>query len=128
MDRAITCARCLADLRTTTSIVSKFNTDWICRDCKTREVAHPKYAEANRAEMEAVRRGDMNYPGIGVPAKLYRPPCKAEEFVVTARLLTRDDPEPVSVSLPESANRYAFPDGSRAAVLPTGAICVLAYA
>jgi hypothetical protein len=47
-----------------------FNTEVLCLDCKEREEQHPRYEEARRAEAEAVRRGDMNFPGIGKPEDL----------------------------------------------------------
>jgi hypothetical protein len=55
------------------STTSYFNTENICMDCARRERAHPKYAEAQRIESEAVKRGDYNFPGIGCPPELYRP-------------------------------------------------------
>ena len=66
------CERCGADLSKTGSIVSKFNLDTICMDCKERERAHPDYAEADAAEVAAVQRGEMNFPGIGLPPDLWR--------------------------------------------------------
>ena len=53
--------------------MSKFNEDTICPDCEEREINHPKYEEAARAEFEAVRAGNLNFPGIGAPADLYQP-------------------------------------------------------
>lgn len=47
--------------------MSKFNTDELCLDCKDYEEEHPGYVEADLAETESVRRGDMNFPGIGLP-------------------------------------------------------------
>ncbi len=32
------------------------------------EQHHPRYEEARRAEAEACRRGDFNFPGIGLEA------------------------------------------------------------
>jgi hypothetical protein len=49
---------------------SMFNTDQICLPCKDREEQHPRYAKARDAELEAVKSGDYNYPGIGLPADL----------------------------------------------------------
>jgi hypothetical protein len=51
-------------------IMSRFNTQMICLPCETRERAHPAYAAAARAELEAVRRGERNFPGLGKPADL----------------------------------------------------------
>jgi len=63
-----TCARCGAKNGPTT--MSRFNTDILCMDCLSKEKAHPKYPEAAKAELEAVKRGDYNYPGIGKPSDL----------------------------------------------------------
>lgn len=46
-------------------IMSMFNKDLICFDCKKKEMEHPLYEEAREAEAEACRRGDYNFPGIG---------------------------------------------------------------
>ncbi len=50
--------------------MSRFNTDMICRDCEEKEKAHPDYGEAVWMEAQAVKHGDMNFPGIGKPADL----------------------------------------------------------
>jgi len=43
----------------------------ICTDeCDKNERAHPGFAEARRIENEAVRAGNLNYPGIGLPKEL----------------------------------------------------------
>jgi hypothetical protein len=62
------CARC--GVVSTVTIMSMFNTDTICMVCKQREKMHPKYNEAVTAELEAVRSGDYNFPGIGKPGDL----------------------------------------------------------
>lgn len=53
-------------------IVSFFNTDWICLECEAAEKAHPKYAEARYAELSACKRGEFNFPGVGLPADFPR--------------------------------------------------------
>jgi len=63
-----TCARCHEQTRTT--LMSRFNTERLCPACIARERAHPKYAEAEAAEIAAVRAGDYNFPGIGKPEGL----------------------------------------------------------
>jgi hypothetical protein len=50
--------------------MSTFNTQILCLDCKRKERQHPAYPKAAEAENEAVRRGDMNFPGIGLPSDL----------------------------------------------------------
>lgn len=49
---------------------SWFNTEQICLECAERERAHPRFEEARRVEREAVRNGDFNFPGIGLPSDL----------------------------------------------------------
>lgn len=62
------CVRCGATNGVTT--MSKFNTDIICMECKEKERKHPKYAEADAAELAAVKAGNYNFEGIGKPADL----------------------------------------------------------
>ena len=62
------CERC--GERTSVHMMSMFNTEDICMTCKRAERRHPRYAEACQAEEEAARRGDVNYPGIGLPDDL----------------------------------------------------------
>lgn len=50
--------------------MSKFNEDIICIDCKDKERKHPRYKEADEAEIASVRRGERNFPGIGKPGDL----------------------------------------------------------
>jgi hypothetical protein len=45
--------------------MSKFNTDLICEACVDEERRHPDYDKAAQAEIEAIKRGDYNFPGIG---------------------------------------------------------------
>jgi len=58
------CDRCYKDVFCTT--MSIFNTQMICPDCEDAERKLPKYEEARAVELEAVRRGDYNFPGIGL--------------------------------------------------------------
>jgi hypothetical protein len=64
------CARCAEEFAGSGSIMSVFNTDQICLECKQKEEAHPDYEKARKAEAAAVSRGDYNYAGIGKPADL----------------------------------------------------------
>lgn len=59
----MTCARCRKESKT--SIVSMFNVDEICLDCKDAETRDPRYEDARRKELEACQRGDFNFRGIG---------------------------------------------------------------
>lgn len=50
--------------------MSFFNTDEICMECRKKERVHPKFEEARKREVEEVRKGNYNYPGIGKPESL----------------------------------------------------------
>jgi len=50
--------------------MSYFNTDRICLDCSALEQKHPLFEAARAADEEAIKRGDMNFPGIGKPDDL----------------------------------------------------------
>lgn len=62
------CDRCSEKL--TIRTMSRFNTDCICPKCEEKEKKHPKYQEAVKAELEAVRNGNYNFEGIGKPSDL----------------------------------------------------------
>lgn len=62
------CDRCRRP--TSVSTGSYFNTEQICLECDEAERAHPSYEEALRVELAAVRSGDFNFPGIGLPDDL----------------------------------------------------------
>lgn len=64
----MTCDRCGCE--TASTIMSYFNTDSLCRDCGARERAHPKFKEAHDRETEECRKGNYNFPGIGLPDDL----------------------------------------------------------
>ena len=53
--------------------MSLFNEQMICIACIATEQAHPRFDEAVAAEEAAVRRGDFNFPGIGLPPDLQHP-------------------------------------------------------
>lgn len=61
------CDRCGDKLRS--SIMSKFNQDIICFDCKKDEMQAPGYQKACETELQAVRSEVQNYPGVGLSAK-----------------------------------------------------------
>ena len=42
-----------------------FNTDIICPECKELETQDPRYEEARQAELNALRKGKLNFKGIG---------------------------------------------------------------
>ena len=62
------CHRCHEE--TSITMMSMFNTETLCSQCKTVETKHPKYDEALAAECAAVKSGDFNFPGIGMPEDL----------------------------------------------------------
>lgn len=47
------------------SIMSMFNTDIICMDCKMKEKSDSRYRKAVEADNEAIRNGNYNFKGIG---------------------------------------------------------------
>src|SRR5205823_3034422 len=66
--QAMKCQRCGQEAFAST--MSRFNTEMICLACEQRERQHPDYPKAVAAEEEALKRGDLNFPGIGKPADL----------------------------------------------------------
>lgn len=52
--------------------MSFFNKQMICPACIETEKAHPDYQEAHDTEAEAVRQGNYNFPGVGLPDDLAR--------------------------------------------------------
>ena len=65
---ATKCDRCGGSLEHG-RIMSRFDTSCLCLDCEREERQHPDYQKAADAELAAVRRGNMNFPGIGWPGK-----------------------------------------------------------
>lgn len=61
------CRRCGAQGGAT--IVSKYNFDEICIECSKDERALPSFPAADAAEVASVRRGERNYPGVGLSAE-----------------------------------------------------------
>ena len=57
------CDRCGKETQAT--IMSMFNQDIICMDCKEQEKQRPDYKRACEAEREAVLSGNYNFSGIG---------------------------------------------------------------
>lgn len=58
------CDRCFRETRST--IMSMFNTDVICMDCKSKERKRPEYKTAVDADDDAIRAGNYNFKGIGL--------------------------------------------------------------
>ena len=64
-DRFLTqesCSRCGGALIARS--MSRMNEDVLCMDCLELEKAHPRYQEAIEAELEQVKAGNYNYPGL----------------------------------------------------------------
>lgn len=62
------CDRChkpLHGIRT----MSRFNSDCLCAECDQKEQQRADYQQAADAEREAAKRGDLNFPGIGLDEK-----------------------------------------------------------
>lgn len=57
------CDRCGASLDKD-RIMSMFNTECICMDCKEKEMKQSDYGEAVKAEHEEIKKGNYNYKGI----------------------------------------------------------------
>ena len=57
------CDRCEKPTGESTTM-SIFNQDVICLPCKEKEKLDPDYDAAVRAEQEAIRNGDYNFPGV----------------------------------------------------------------
>ena len=64
----MTCDRCRK--QTGVHTMSMFNTQEICMDCEDAERKHPKYREANEADIARIKQGDYNFKGIGKPSDL----------------------------------------------------------
>ena len=68
MDRFFTqkyCDRCHGSLEGG-RIMSMYNDDCICMECKRKETQRGDYNEAVEADLEAIRGGNYNYAGIGL--------------------------------------------------------------
>jgi hypothetical protein len=64
-----TCVRCGKQGAFT---MSRFNTDKICLECDAEERKHPLYSKAVEAELAAIKSGNRNFEGIGLPNDLKR--------------------------------------------------------
>lgn len=62
------CDRCQEP--TNTLIMSMFNTEMICPKCKKREKQSPMYEQAVAADIAQIKKGNYNFPGIGLPDDL----------------------------------------------------------
>jgi hypothetical protein len=60
----MTCDRCGKE--TNVHIMSMFNSDEICMECKAAEKLRPDYKAAVEADEAAIRGGNYNFRGIGL--------------------------------------------------------------
>ena len=58
------CDRCGKE--TNCVIMSMFNTETICMDCKAKEKARPDYKKAVDANTAEIHKGNYNFKGIGL--------------------------------------------------------------
>ena len=63
-----TCERCNSE--TTTTTMSWFNTQMICKPCDEKELSHKDIEKAKAKELEQVKQRNYNYEGIGLPSDL----------------------------------------------------------
>ena len=61
------CQRCYTPSDAHT--MSMFDVSLICMECKEVEQKNPRYGAARAAEEEEVKRGNLNFEGIGYPEK-----------------------------------------------------------
>lgn len=59
-----TCDRCHKKTRAT--IMSMFNNDTICMNCKAKEETRTDYKKAVEADVAAIKSGNYNFKGIGL--------------------------------------------------------------
>lgn len=50
-------------------IMSMYNEDCLCMDCKEKESARSDYKDAVEADNAEIRKGNYNFKGIGYPGK-----------------------------------------------------------
>ena len=63
MMHAENCQRCQKPTNGVT-IMSMFNTQVICMDCKKTEKENPRYAEAVEKDIQEIKKGNYNFEGI----------------------------------------------------------------
>lgn len=60
------CDRCGESFAGKSRIMSMFNTDCICMNCKEKEKHLPNYKTAREAEINEIKSGNFNFAGIGL--------------------------------------------------------------
>jgi predicted sulfurtransferase len=64
------CDRCGKPFVDNVRTTSMFNTQTICMVCKEKERQHKDYRKAVEADRAAIRAGNYNFGGIGLPKDL----------------------------------------------------------
>jgi len=64
------CQRCKQGTNITQ--MSFFNNQMCCSRCIEIERAHPAFQAARDAELQAIKNGDFNFPGVGLPHDLFQ--------------------------------------------------------
>ena len=59
-----TCDRCHGSLASERKM-SMFNEDYLCLSCIEKEKQHPDYEKAVQADIDEIKKGNYNFPGIG---------------------------------------------------------------
>ncbi len=49
---------------------SMYNNDVLCMSCKDKETQRSDYPDAVQADVDAIKHGDYNFPGIGLSESL----------------------------------------------------------
>jgi hypothetical protein len=62
------CERC--NTETNSYGFSYFNVDALCQECLKKERVHPDFRKAYQADLDAIKKGDWNFAGIGLPNDL----------------------------------------------------------
>jgi hypothetical protein len=62
------CDRCKTP--TLVTQMSLFNKDMCCEVCTEMERAHPDFPKARERELHELLKGNVNFPGIGLPKDL----------------------------------------------------------
>lgn len=60
------CDCCHTSLEGKARIMSMYNDDCLCPDCKEEEKKRPDYQKAVDAENAEIKKGNYNFPGIGI--------------------------------------------------------------
>ena len=81
------CQRCGTE--TNVTIMSMFNKQTICMDCKDREKQRPDYRQAVAADEAAIRQGNFNFKGIGL--KPIPEPDPEPDTIIDCRVNNFDD-------------------------------------